>query len=272
MHVSCKLNLSILLKKDIPIKSSGTSASGVAFQAYLIEGLARWNLQRSQDSIEGADEKVPRSFDISLKHRLNALSCAVHNKPALSSFCTPPAYTGEIIGMSYLRSQTGDCAGEVQELDNKSTRRLGISTWPMMLKKIYWRLTTVAMPEDSSDSGNEVIIPISIYWVINSSQLTCYYFIFNLKQEDEEAAVDALGIPGWDKVGKLASALLALNGHVTNKRAAEITQLYLNLDEYDRKALVFPPKFKRAKGRFLKKKTSGHIGTAAMARYNIINP
>jgi hypothetical protein len=83
LHVSCKLNLSILLKKDIPIKSSGTSASGVAFQAYLIEGLARWNLQRSQDSIEGADEKVPRSFDISLKHRLNALSCAVHNKPAL---------------------------------------------------------------------------------------------------------------------------------------------------------------------------------------------
>jgi hypothetical protein len=31
--------------------------------------------------------------------------------------------------------------------------------------------------------------------------------------------------PGWDKVGKLASALLALDGHVTNKQAAEITQL-----------------------------------------------
>jgi hypothetical protein len=65
---------------------------------------------------------------------------------------------------------------------------------------------------------------------------------------------------------------LALDGYVTNKQAAEITQLYLNLDEYDKKALVFPPKFKKkSKGLFLKKKACGHIGTAAMARYNIIN-
>ncbi len=73
--------------------------------------------------------------------------------------------------------------------------------------------------------------------------------------------MDALGIPGWDKVGKLATALLALDGHVTNKQAAEITQLYRNLDEYDRKALTFAPRWKKAKGRFLKKKASGHIGT-----------
>ena len=78
--------------------------------------------------------------------------------------------------------------------------------------------------------------------------------------------MDALGIPGWDKVGKLASALLALDGHVTNKQVKEITQLYHNLDEYDKQALVFKPKFKKAKGRFLKKKSSGHTGTDAMAR------
>ena len=30
-----------------------------------------------------------------------------------------------------------------------------------------------------------------------------------------------MGIPGWDKVGKLSSTLLALDGHVTNKQADE---------------------------------------------------
>ncbi len=85
----------------------------MTFQASLIEGLARWNMQRSEDSRVGV-EKVPRSFDISLKHRLNALSTSVHNEPALPSFCTPPACTPELIGMSYLRSQNGDLPGDVQ--------------------------------------------------------------------------------------------------------------------------------------------------------------
>ena len=58
-----------------------------------------------------------------------------------------------------------------------------------------------------------------------------------------------MGIPGWDKVGKLAIALLALNGqfgHVTNKQANEVKKLYLDLDEYDKKAIVFSPKFKKS--------------------------
>ena len=58
-----------------------------------------------------------------------------------------------------------------------------------------------------------------------------------------------MGIPGWDKVGKLAIALLAFDGqfgHVTNKQANEIKKLYLDLDEYDKKAIVFSPKFKKA--------------------------
>ena len=61
------------------------------------------------------------------------------------------------------------------------------------------------------------------------------------------------------------------DGHVTNKQAAEISQLYRNLDEYDRKALTFEPRWKKPKGRFLKKKASGHIGTEAMAKYKLNN-
>ena len=41
--------------------------------------------------------------------------------------------------------------------------------------------------------------------------------------------------------------MLALDGNVTNKQADEITQLYLDLEEYDKKPLAFLPKFKKAK-------------------------
>ena len=120
----------------------------MAFQAYLREGLARWKLQRSEDSMERVGGKVTRSFDISLKHRMNALSSAIHNEPALSNFCTPPSYTGEIIGVSYLRSQTGDVQlGEMQEL----------SQVPMGLNK-------------------RTVIPISTYWVY--SHCHCHIILF----------------------------------------------------------------------------------------------
>jgi hypothetical protein len=68
-----------------------------------------------------------------------------------------------------------------------------------------------------------------------------------LSFEDEEAT-DALGIRGWDKVGKLATALLALDGNVSNKQAAEISRLYHNLEGYDKKDLIFPSRYKKVKG------------------------
>ena len=129
----------------------------MTFQAYLIEGLARWNIQRSEDSKVGA-AKVPRSFDISLKHRLNALSTSIHNEPALPSFCTPPACTQELIGMSYLRSQNGDLPVDVQELDREIDEAFGdFAIEEEEDANVSEMDETVAMPEDSSDSGNEVI-------------------------------------------------------------------------------------------------------------------
>ncbi len=104
-------------------------------------------------------EKVPRSFDISLKHRLNELSTSLRNEPALPSFCTPPACTPELIGMSYLRSQNGDLPGDVQELDREIDEAFG--DFEMEEEEedanVLEMDETVAMLEDSSDSGNEVI-------------------------------------------------------------------------------------------------------------------
>ena len=59
-------------------------------------------------------------------------------------------------------------------------------------------------------------------------------------QEEEisegDEAVDSQGIPGWEKVDRLARALLRPRGLcVTNLQAAEIQQLYSELLDYDKK-------------------------------------
>ena len=124
----------------------------MAFQPYLIEGLARWNLQRSEDST--STKSNVRSFNISVTHNLNSLSSAIHNEPSLSSFKTPTAYTGELIGMEYLRTQTGDIAGGGEhELDREIDEAFGDFTIDVDdEEEVEENDETVAMPEsDDSD-------------------------------------------------------------------------------------------------------------------------
>ena len=89
--------------------------------------------------------------------------------------------------------------------------------------------------------------------------------------EDEDEALDAHGIPGWDKVDALAEALLELRGLcVTNTQARKIQGLYEALTEFDKKPLVFKPRVhqKPLHGRFAKGKSNrvGHISVDAMKR------
>ena len=59
----------------------------------------------------------------------------------------------------------------------------------------------------------------------------------------DEEALDAHGIPGWDKVDVLARALLQLEGLcVTNAQAREIQALYQDLPEHDCKPFAYKPR------------------------------
>lgn len=100
----------------------------------------------------------------------------------------------------------------------------------------------------------------------------CTYQTNQATEEDEEESgdsVDSRGIPGWDRVDKLAAALLALRGLcVTNAQAAEIQVLYRNLLEYDKKPLTYPPRsLKPPQGRFARSKSKSHIGVDHMKKY-----
>ena len=52
-----------------------------------------------------------------------------------------------------------------------------------------------------------------------------------------------MGIPGWDRVDRLATALLELKGMCVSASQAEvIKRLYDDLTEFDRKPLIFAPR------------------------------
>ena len=84
----------------------------------------------------------------------------------------------------------------------------------------------------------------------------------------EGKSVDSRGIPGWDKVNKLARALLSLSGlSVTNAQATQVQHLYEELVAFDKRLLVFQPRaHPPPRGRFGRTKGGSHIGVEYMKR------
>ena len=80
----------------------------MAFQAYLLEGVTRWNAERAAAAVDDTNPTQLYSFDVSLKHQLNSLSRCVLQNELLPNFTLPGAYTGERIGVDYLHAQTGE--------------------------------------------------------------------------------------------------------------------------------------------------------------------
>ena len=90
------------LVKFIP----GTSANAVNFQAYLLDGVTRWNAARTKAAITVPTGDL-RIFDSQLQAQVNTLSETVHGKKILPSYQPPAQYTGELFGVEYLYRQSG---------------------------------------------------------------------------------------------------------------------------------------------------------------------
>ncbi|KAK2190156.1 hypothetical protein NP493_87g00020 [Ridgeia piscesae] len=84
----------------------GTSANATNFQAFLLDGITRWNAQRSRDALDAPTPRL-RTFDVQLQHTVNDLSRSLGLPPPFEHFRMPMAYTGEAIGIDYLFRQTG---------------------------------------------------------------------------------------------------------------------------------------------------------------------
>jgi len=85
--------------------AAGTTASDAHFQAFLLEGIARWNDNRTADAV--AESTVAeRCYDDKLKAAHSRLSTTVFGESSVAAPATL-RYTGELFGVEYLYSQTG---------------------------------------------------------------------------------------------------------------------------------------------------------------------
>ncbi|KAK9518579.1 hypothetical protein VZT92_023881 [Zoarces viviparus] len=93
----------------------GTSASAMNFQLYLLQGLTRWNEDRGRAAVEGGDSQQQRSYSSQDLDTVNQLAQHLYGTRLVDSFTRIREYTGELIGVNYLFSQTGQVLQELPD-------------------------------------------------------------------------------------------------------------------------------------------------------------
>lgn len=64
------------------------------YQAYLLEGLVRWNEDRALAAVEGASRR-PGNYNSALRNEINRLSTLVYGQVFDNSYQDPGTYTGQ---------------------------------------------------------------------------------------------------------------------------------------------------------------------------------
>lgn len=82
------------------------SASDAHFQAFLLDGLVRWNIDRGRAAVRDVNLR-PLSYSDKLTRSANGLSHRVYGIDLDPSYRSPLPYSGERIGVEYLYGQTG---------------------------------------------------------------------------------------------------------------------------------------------------------------------
>ncbi|XP_044220650.1 uncharacterized protein LOC122991087 [Thunnus albacares] len=84
----------------------GTSASALYFQVYLLEGLVRWNENCARAAVEDGQRTTLCCYSAQLQHGFNQLTQEFLGLTLVENYTRPGEYTGELIGVEYLYSQT----------------------------------------------------------------------------------------------------------------------------------------------------------------------
>ncbi|XP_047191158.1 uncharacterized protein LOC124850755 [Scophthalmus maximus] len=100
----------------------GTSANGLNFQLYLLEGLKRWNQDRHAASL-AVKPPALLTYSGDLVQCVNTHSVKVLGRKLVPSFQPPAVYTGELIGIDYLYRQTGQALQDVHP-DSEETDQM----------------------------------------------------------------------------------------------------------------------------------------------------
>nr|XP_055076380.1 uncharacterized protein LOC129455637 [Misgurnus anguillicaudatus] len=270
----------------------GTSASDAHFQAYLLEGLMRWNDDRMEDAIKGASSI--RTYGSAMKEAVDKLSRTVFGKPWDERYRPPGAYTGELLGMEYLYSQTGKTLTPVlqnpeeedrlvEEVDDQDLQDEGFeeeimeditvpvlyeddlcrdlenspSSLPLHQSPASMADVSLAEPSTSSSPGGEQQHLAPALSVLSQSSDTGS----SISDEAQGAVIGPDGIAGWDKVQDLAGYLVGLREapYLTDQQVTEAIQLWTALLDFDKQRVNYQPRHQPqlTHGRYKAPKRSG---------------
>ena len=223
----------------------GYRANDVNFQAYLLEGLARWNIARA-DAVEVKSLSQLRSFDDKLVTKFNEFHKKIFGVQ-YNERLTPNQPTNEAIGLEYLYRQTN------QSFDEET-----------IAKDVN---DGVEMGDDGDEGIEEDFIDVTVVLPIEE-QDEQVEDVLGDSIADEPTATDSFRIPGWKKIDKLAQALLNATGiSLCDSDAAKIVELYDQLEEYDKKPITYKAISKRpVSGKFQQKRRSGFIDVVRMSK------
>ncbi|XP_039599300.1 uncharacterized protein LOC120522416 [Polypterus senegalus] len=248
----------------------GTSASAAHFQAYLLEGLTRWNEDRAAQAVEGADRDMV-CYSGQLQHSTNELSEIVYHRKLVVDYTRPAKYTGELIGIQYLFSQTGRVLEEVMgrdpdapdgtDTDDDDSVDEGFQEVEGLEEEALDN-TVFGLEEDFAQQPLSSVRSQS-HPAIGASQSGPADQETSPGDEATQSRshkLHSLGTdtdPGYQHVVNLALSLVKLRHHayVTQQQVADIVTLWERLPEGDKAPVRFPPRYQErlVQGRFRRK-------------------
>ncbi|XP_053699560.1 uncharacterized protein LOC128746500 [Synchiropus splendidus] len=217
----------------------GWRCNALHTQMYMLEGVSRWNINRSAQALQMTETSRTKIYDVRLMSSANALSNRVLGRPLLPEFVPPGKPTGERIAVQYLLAQSN--RGDLLSQQDISAMRPGTLdavrdedstdiTVPDVTD-ITFQESTFAREETAASS-----------WPILEESETAATSAPPPSEESEsvtpalDTRCDSRGVPGWEAVDALASYLVGLNRTVTalsNTEVAEIVRLYGRLHTQD---------------------------------------
>ncbi|XP_064820247.1 uncharacterized protein LOC135538209 [Oncorhynchus masou masou] len=254
------------------------------FQAFLLDGLVRWNEDHAQAAVEGKNRQPLLCYSGHLQHILNLSSQRVLGKEQVQDDSKPSKYTGELLGVEYLYSQTGrvlqdvsanpdlpEEAAAVEQLDEEDE---GFQEEDVDPTVHIPHVPPMSGPSSSSAaplSGEPVEAPRS-----GPSSLTAPENEPAPKAPDRHGSPhpdhssDSEGetkgpdrLPGYQHVCRLARALVGVRNRqgLSDRRVDGLVALWLALPDLDKRRLIDPARHQEriVQGRFKAKKGKSSI-------------
>ncbi|XP_068424141.1 uncharacterized protein [Clinocottus analis] len=231
----------------------GTRASGKHFQAFLVDGLVRWNEDRAAAAAAEGQVGTLHSYSGHLKHVLNQKRQRVHGLQLVKDFTKPAEYTGELIGVEYLYQQMGkvledvsldpDTPDEAAAIESLEEEEEGIGEDdedPSIFQPNAPSASAAAARSgDPADAPSE---PSSL--AARNASPEAPEVPQQPSSDSEENVQGPDGRPGYQHVVKLAQALVAgrnLQG-LPDSRVDQLILLWNRLPEQDKQRVVYPPR------------------------------